>query len=114
MQYVQSHKSSELALFVYQDHVTEQRRFLATTYKEFWSRLVNFWQIFYNIQKILDFWSIIFFQFMFVIVIFLVVLCIVNSHQALNNQIFCRYETMPRDHRHHYEIITEVGYLLEH
>eukprot|EP00250_Pteridium_aquilinum_P003703 c14008_g1_i2 orf=149-2014(+) len=55
MQFMQSHRSKEIALFVYQDHVTGQRRFLATTYKEFW----------------------------------------------------CRYEAMPQDHRHHYEIITE-------
>ncbi|KAI5062827.1 hypothetical protein GOP47_0021374 [Adiantum capillus-veneris] len=55
MQFVQSHGSKDLALFVYQDHFSGQRRFLATTYKEFW----------------------------------------------------CRYELIPQDHRHHYEIITE-------
>ncbi|KAH7403973.1 hypothetical protein KP509_15G003100 [Ceratopteris richardii] len=55
MQFVQSHGSKEIALFVYQDHLTGQRRFLATTYKEFWSR----------------------------------------------------YELIPYDHRHHYEIIME-------
>lgn len=45
IQYLQSDKSKELALFVYQDRVTEQRRFLATTYKEFWCRFVNFWKL---------------------------------------------------------------------
>ncbi|MCO5586812.1 hypothetical protein L7F22_040755 [Adiantum nelumboides] len=42
MQFVQSHGSKELALFVYQDHFSGQRRFLATTYKEFWYDLIPY------------------------------------------------------------------------
>lgn len=38
LQFADSHGSQNLAVFQYQDHLTGQRRFLTTTYNEFWRR----------------------------------------------------------------------------
>lgn len=38
VQFADSHGGHNLAVFQYQDHLTGQRRFLATTYNEFWRR----------------------------------------------------------------------------
>lgn len=38
VQFADSHGGQDLAVFQYQDHLTGQRRFLTTTYNEFWRR----------------------------------------------------------------------------
>eukprot|EP00249_Psilotum_nudum_P013456 c24342_g1_i1 orf=428-2221(+) len=37
-QFVDSHGTKEISVFAYQDHITGQRRYLATSYAEFWHR----------------------------------------------------------------------------
>lgn len=54
IQFTESHGGQDLAVFQYQDHLNGQRRFLATSYDEFWHR--------YGQSKLLFFSSKVIFE----------------------------------------------------
>lgn len=54
VQFADSHGGQNLAVFQYQDHLTGQRRFLTTTYNEFWrrySKMRSGWKHHYEIIR---------------------------------------------------------------
>lgn len=81
-------RHENVRIFSYQDHFSGQRRFLVSTYEEFWKR------------------------FLFLPSLTFLEYCKPGPHlsSALFILIFyLRYKSMDPRHRHHYEVIQEVS-----
>lgn len=90
-------KFTNARIFSYQDHVNGQRRFLASTYKEFWKRCSFFSIVPHEISSPLI--TINHKPYMDMAVYVWIVYA---------GHFFCRYKQMNPKFRHHYEVIQEV------
>lgn len=81
---------ANVRIFSYQDHYNGQRRFLVSTYKEFWQRF-----------SLMTFSCV-------VILVNVVYIYIYLNFSACADRFNFRYKRMDSKFRHHYEVIQEV------